>query len=84
MLKLRGRSTGIVLSGGGAKGAYQVGMFEALEQAGLERSSLTLAGTSIGAINAVLYAVYQTTPFFYLAIILLICIPFAWNQRKSQ
>ena len=57
MLKLRGRSTGIVLSGGGAKGAYQVGMFEALEQAGLERSSLTLAGTSIGAINSLMYAV---------------------------
>ncbi len=35
-------------------------------------------------INAVLYAVYQTTPFFYLAVILFICIPFAWNQRKSQ
>ncbi len=35
-------------------------------------------------INAILYAIYRTTPFFYLGVILLICIPFAWNQRKSQ
>ncbi|MCH5307946.1 MAG: hypothetical protein J1E37_07645 [Prevotella sp.] len=34
-------------------------------------------------LNIVLYAVYRTTPFFYLAVILLICIPFAWT-RKSQ
>ena len=34
-------------------------------------------------INLLLYAVYRTTPFFYLAVILLISIPFAWTQRKS-
>lgn len=34
-------------------------------------------------LNGVLYAVYRTTPFFYLGVILLICIPFAWT-RKSQ
>lgn len=34
-------------------------------------------------LNALLYAVYRTTPFFYLAVILLICVPFAWT-RKSQ
>ena len=34
-------------------------------------------------LNVVLYAIYRTTPFFYLAVILLLCIPFAWT-RKSQ
>jgi len=34
-------------------------------------------------LNIVLYAIYRTTPFFYLAVILLLCIPFAWT-RKSQ
>ena len=35
-------------------------------------------------LNVLLYAYYRTTVFFYLAVILLISIPFAWNQRKSQ
>ena len=34
-------------------------------------------------LNVLLYAIYRTTPFFYLAVILLICVPFAWT-RKSQ
>ena len=34
-------------------------------------------------INAALYAVYQTTPFFYLAVILLICIPFVWPRKSA-
>jgi sugar phosphate permease len=35
-------------------------------------------------LNLALYAYYRTTPFFYMAIVLIICIPFAWTQRKSQ
>ena len=54
---LKGKKTGIVLSGGGAKGAYQIGMFHALEKAGLEKAGLELAGTSIGALNSLLYAI---------------------------
>jgi len=44
----------MVLQGGGALGAYQVGLFEALEEAGYEPH--WLAGTSIGAINAAIIA----------------------------
>ncbi len=33
--------------------------------------------------NAVLYAIYQTTPFFYLAVILLICLPFVWPRKSA-
>ncbi len=32
--------------------------------------------------NIILYCVYRTTPFFYLDVVLLICIPFIW-PRKS-
>ncbi len=44
----------LVLQGGGALGAYQVGVFEALDKAGL--CPHWFAGTSIGAINAAIMA----------------------------
>ncbi|HSI61259.1 MAG TPA: patatin-like phospholipase family protein [Ideonella sp.] len=44
----------LVLQGGGALGAYQVGVYEALHQAGIEPD--WVIGTSIGAINAALIA----------------------------
>ncbi|MDF2949008.1 MAG: hypothetical protein K0R07_1034 [Sedimentibacter sp.] len=40
---------GLVLEGGGAKGAYHVGAFKALKELGIEIGGI--AGTSIGAIN---------------------------------
>lgn len=58
---------GLVLSGGGAKGSYQVGVCKALEELGIlahpEAGTLQtglhisgLAGTSAGALNAALFA----------------------------
>src|SRR5215203_5411710 len=44
----------LVLQGGGALGAYQVGVYQALHEAGLEPD--WVVGTSIGAINASLIA----------------------------
>ena len=44
----------LVLQGGGALGAYQVGVYEALHGAGIEPE--WVIGTSIGAINAALIA----------------------------
>lgn len=46
---------GMVLSGGGAKGAYQVGLFRAIEELGLRSSVAVLSGCSIGSINALLF-----------------------------
>jgi NTE family protein len=43
-----------VLGGGGALGAFQAGVYEALEEAGREPDRLV--GTSIGALNAALFA----------------------------
>src|SRR5437764_6788427 len=44
----------LVLQGGGALGAYQAGVYEALDEAGIEPD--WIIGTSIGAINASLIA----------------------------
>ena len=44
----------LVLQGGGALGAYQVGVYQALHEAGIEPA--WVIGTSIGAINASLIA----------------------------
>lgn len=44
----------LVLQGGGALGAYQVGVYEAMHEAGIEPD--WVIGTSIGAINASLIA----------------------------
>lgn len=46
--------TVLVLQGGGALGAYQVGVYEALHQTGVEPD--WIVGTSIGAINAAIIA----------------------------
>lgn len=47
---------GLVLSGGGGKGAYELGVWHALEELGLDKYVKVIAGTSIGAFNAVLFA----------------------------
>lgn len=47
----------LVMSGGGAKGSYQIGMLRALEEEGLDKKNLTLAGTSIGAMDSLIYAI---------------------------
>jgi NTE family protein len=44
----------LVLQGGGALGAYQVGVYQALHEAGIE--PVWVIGTSIGAINAAVIA----------------------------
>jgi predicted acylesterase/phospholipase RssA len=46
---------GLVLTGGGAKGAYQVGCLKALRQAGYTNFT-AISGTSVGAMNAILLA----------------------------
>ena len=45
---------GLVLSGGGAKGAYQAGVTRALAEAGIEAD--VVAGASIGALNGAMVA----------------------------
>ncbi len=50
---------GLVLSGGGAKGAYQIGVWRALCEKGLDKDVVAISGTSVGAINAALFALVR-------------------------
>lgn len=56
------RRIAVVLSGGGALGAYEVGVLRVLETAGIRPA--ILAGVSVGAINAVLWLAHgcRTAP----------------------
>ena len=48
------RKVGVVMSGGGAKGLYHIGVLEALEENGIPIDCV--AGTSMGSIIAAMYA----------------------------
>lgn len=50
------KTVGLVLSGGGGKGAYQAGVLKALYYAGVLKDVTAISGASIGAVNAMLYA----------------------------
>lgn len=46
---MKNRKTALVLSGGGSRGAYQIGVWQALRELGIEID--IVCGTSVGAIN---------------------------------
>lgn len=48
------KNIGLVLSGGGAKGAYEIGVYKALCEKGIDKHIDAFSGTSVGALNAVL------------------------------
>ncbi len=52
---------GLALSGGGARGAYQYGVWRSLQETPLIDHFKVIGGTSIGAINAVLFTQEQIT-----------------------
>lgn len=47
---------GLVLSGGGGKGAYELGVWKALKELNIDKYIEVFSGTSIGAFNAILFA----------------------------
>ena len=51
-----GKGIGLVLAGGGGKGAYQVGVLKVLQEQGLLEDVTAISGASIGAVNAMLYS----------------------------
>ena len=53
-LPVSAQKVGVVMSGGGAKGLYHIGVLEALEQNGVPVDYV--AGTSMGSIIAAMYA----------------------------
>ncbi|MCR4899359.1 MAG: patatin-like phospholipase family protein [Treponema sp.] len=48
---------GLVLSGGGGKGAYEVGVWKALLEYGLAQKMRAVSGTSVGGLNSALFAI---------------------------
>jgi NTE family protein len=46
---------GFVLAGGGGKGSYQVGVWKALREFGIDQNIKAVSGTSIGALNSALF-----------------------------
>ncbi len=46
---------GLVLAGGGGKGAYQVGVWKALYDYGIAQKTVAISGTSAGGLNAALF-----------------------------
>lgn len=45
------KNIGLVFSGGGSRGAYQIGVWKALQELGIANRISAVAGTSVGAIN---------------------------------
>ncbi|MBK7873534.1 MAG: patatin-like phospholipase family protein [Saprospiraceae bacterium] len=48
------KNLGLVMSGGGTRGAYQMGVWQALYEMGLDQQIKVVTGASIGAINGAL------------------------------
>ena len=49
------KKIGLVLTGGGGRGAYQIGVWKALKKAGLEEYIASVSGASVGGLNAALF-----------------------------
>lgn len=47
---------GLVLAGGGGKGAYHIGVWKALEELGISKNITAISGASVGALNGLLFA----------------------------
>ena len=50
------KKIGIALSGGGARGAYQIGAWKAFKEKGLDTRIVAYSGASVGSLNAALFA----------------------------
>lgn len=46
---------GLVFTGGGGKGAYQIGVWRAFRKFGIDKHIAAVSGTSVGALNLVLF-----------------------------
>lgn len=46
---------GLVFNGGGAKGAYQIGVWKAMRETGIDRYVTAVSGASVGGLNACLF-----------------------------
>lgn len=54
-MKTHRQEYGIVFSGGGAKGAYQIGVWKYLKEIGIDNKITGISGASVGALNSLLF-----------------------------
>ncbi len=52
---------GLVFSGGGGKGAYEIGVWKALKEFEVEEKIVAVSGTSVGALNGALFSAGDLT-----------------------
>ena len=52
---LNDRRYGIVFSGGGGKGSYQIGVWKYLHELGIDKKITGISGSSVGALNSLLF-----------------------------
>ena len=50
------KKIGLVLDGGGGKGAYHIGVWKYLKEVGFDNNIKAISGTSVGGLNACLFA----------------------------
>ncbi|MGK0269451.1 MAG: putative acylesterase/phospholipase RssA [Cocleimonas sp.] len=49
------KQLGLVFSGGGGKGAYEIGVWKALKEFGIDKNVKAVSGTSVGGLNGALF-----------------------------
>lgn len=54
-----GERWALTLAGGGGKGAYEIGVWQALREIGLEKNLIAVSGSSPGALNAALISLNE-------------------------
>ncbi len=59
---------GLVFSGGGAKGSYQIGIWKAMEEFGFAKDVVAVSGSSVGALNGFMftYSDYESAEYMWL------------------
>ena len=75
--KLFAQNYALVLSGGGGKGSYEVGVWKALNEFGIAQTVTVISGTSVGGLNGGLFAV---APMYRIEDIWLNEVPLELNQ----
>ncbi|WP_303836685.1 patatin-like phospholipase family protein [Ruminococcus flavefaciens] len=55
------KKIGLAFVGGGGKGAYQIGVWKALCETGLDKQVQAVSGTSVGALNAAMFSIGNFT-----------------------
>lgn len=69
----RKQDVGLVLSGGGGKGAYEIGVWKALDEYGVTPNIGAISGTSVGALNSALFPVCK-----------IFRLKRKWNSRRNK